>query len=90
MAAAIDRHGEPSVRAAMLRLLGRNFAHGSDLAKAIDRAIGKGPERPALRAVGTKPDCPDCGGSGWTSAPGTNDATRCSCNPHPTSREASA
>lgn len=45
---------------------------------------------PKLRAVDDPPLCQDCLGSGWTSAPGTNDATRCSCNPHPTSREASA
>lgn len=90
MAAAIDRHGEPAVREAMLALGVRKFAHGSDLTRALNAAAGTRPERPALRAVGTKPDCPDCGGSGWTSAPGTNDATRCSCNPHPTSREASA
>lgn len=86
MAAAVDRHGEVRVREAMIRLLGRNFAYGSQLGQAIDAVIAKRPARTPLRSV--KAPCSECGGSGWTSAPGTNDATRCGCNPDP--REVSA
>lgn len=45
---------------------------------------------PKLRPVADPPPCPDCLGSGWTSAPGTTTASRCDCNPHPAAREANA
>lgn len=86
MAAAIDRHGEPAVREAMLTLSPRTFTHGSNLTAAINRTVGTKPDRPALRSVAAPPTCADCLGSGWVSDPGSSVARRCDCNPHPASR----